>query len=41
MGEIKDDDKKIVISSIDELTKAKVNEEEQIIEDISDKDREV
>ncbi len=28
LGEIKDDDKKIVISSIDQLTKAKVNEEE-------------
>ncbi len=27
MGEVKDDDKKIVISSIDQLTKAKVNEE--------------
>ena len=40
MGEIKDDDKKIVISSIDELTKAKVNDEKEE-QDISDKAKEV
>ena len=40
MGEIKDDDKKIVISSIDELTKAKVNDEKED-QDISDKPKEV
>ena len=40
MGEIKDDDKKIVISSIDELTKAKVNDEKEG-QDISDKPKEV
>ncbi len=40
MGEIKDDDKKIVISSIDELTKAKVNEEVTENNDVSDEDKE-
>ena len=40
MGEIKDDDKKIVISSIDELTKAKVNEEVTDNNDVSDEDKE-
>ena len=40
MGEIKDDDKKIVISSIDELTKAKVNEEATENNDVSDEDKE-
>ena len=40
MGEIKDDDKKIVISSIDELTKAKVNEEVNENNDVSDEDKE-
>ena len=40
MGEIKDEDKKIVISSIDELTKAKVNYEKEE-QDISDKPKEV
>ena len=40
LGEIKDDDKKIVISSIDELTKAKVNDEKEE-QDISDKPKEV
>ena len=42
LGEIKDDDKKIVISSIDQLTKAKVNEEEHDNkEDISALDSDV
>ncbi len=41
MGEIKDDDKKIVISSIDELTKAKVNEEVTENNDVSDENKEV
>ncbi len=41
MGEIKDDDKKIVISSIEELTKAKVNEEVTENNDISDENKEV
>ena len=40
MGEIKDDDKKIVISSIDELTKAKVNEEVNENNDVSDENKE-
>lgn len=40
MGEIKDDDKKIVISSIDELTKAKVNEEVTENNDVSDENKE-
>ena len=35
MGEIKDDDKKIVISSIDELTKAKVNDNNEDKESIN------
>lgn len=42
LGEIKDDDKKIVISSIDQLTKVKVNEEEHDNkEDISALDSDV
>ena len=41
MGEIKDDDKKIVISSIDELTKAKVNEEVTENNNVSDENKEV
>ncbi len=42
LGEIKDDDKKIVISSIDQLTKAKVNEaEHDNKEDISALDSDV
>ena len=40
MGEIKDDDKKIVISSIDELTKAKVNEEVTENNDVNDENKE-
>ena len=40
MGEIKDDDKKIVISSIDELTKAKVNEEVTENNNVSDENKE-
>ncbi len=40
MGEIKDDDKKIVISSIDELTKTKVNEEVTENNDVSDENKE-
>lgn len=41
MGEIKDDDKKIVISSIDELTKAKVNEEVSDNNDVNYENKEV
>ena len=41
MGEIKDDDKKIVISSIDELTKAKVNEEVTENNDVNYENKEV
>ena len=40
MGEVKDDDKKIVISSIDELTKAKINEEVSENNDIGDENKE-
>ena len=41
MGEVKDDDKKIVISSIDELTKAKVNEEVTENNDVNYENKEV